>query len=183
MVTEADDAVSPKLSTSAVLSPITSAGGGGGLIISITDAMRSFLTASSTNSHLSNDLRDLSSSLSLQSTAPYQSLKSIWLGSESGSRPDLSSLLAGSNFVFTSPTPRRKVDSSILWLYCLIPMYLCVWILILVVNLIERGAEGEIEKAGGSSWEEGVWWIGEGHYSEEACEWAFLFLQGSIRLR
>ncbi|KAL1561821.1 hypothetical protein AAHA92_04478 [Salvia divinorum] len=107
MVTEANDAVSPKQSTTAVLSPITSAGG---LIVTITDAMRSFLTTSSTDSRLSEDLRLLSSSLSLQSTASYQSLRTIWFGSESGSRPDLSSLLAGSNFAFTSPAPRQKSE-------------------------------------------------------------------------
>ncbi|XP_057783248.1 uncharacterized protein LOC131001076 [Salvia miltiorrhiza] len=110
MVTEANDAVSSKLSTTAVLSPTTSSSSGGALIISITGAMRSFLTASSTDLHLSEDLRHLSSSLILQSTAPYQSLKTIWFGSEFGSRPDLSSLLAGSNFIFASPTPRQKSE-------------------------------------------------------------------------
>ncbi|XP_042059786.1 uncharacterized protein LOC121804361 [Salvia splendens] len=110
MVTEANDAVSPNLSTTAILSPITSTGGSGDLIVSTTDAMRSFLTISSTDSRLSEDLRHLSSSLSLQSTASYQSLRTIWFGSESGSRADLSSLLAGSNFVFTSPAPRQKSE-------------------------------------------------------------------------
>ncbi|XP_047975217.1 uncharacterized protein LOC125217736 [Salvia hispanica] len=99
---------------SAKLPPITTTAaavsGSGGLIISISDEMRSFLTTSSADSHLSEDLRRLSSSLSLQSSAPYQSLKSIWLGSESDSRPHLSSLLGGSNFIFTSPTPRQKSE-------------------------------------------------------------------------
>lgn len=114
MATEANDAVSPELSTTAS-SPTTSAvtGGGDGVVVSITDELRSFLTSSSTDSHLSEDLRDLSSSLTIQSTVPYKSLKSIWLGSRPGVRPDLSSLLAGSNFVFTSPTPRQKVVSFI----------------------------------------------------------------------
>ncbi|KAH6774073.1 ER-based factor for assembly of V-ATPase [Perilla frutescens var. hirtella] len=109
MVTEANDAVASHPST-AVMSPSTSTAAAAGLIISITDATRSFLTTSSANSHLSEDLRDLSSSLSIQSTVPYNSLKTIWFRSKPETRPDLSSLLAGSDFVFTSPKPREKSE-------------------------------------------------------------------------
>ncbi|KAK4400500.1 hypothetical protein Sango_1156100 [Sesamum angolense] len=83
---------------------------GGGLIISITDTIRSFLTTASTDSRLPEDLRDLSSSLIMHSTVPYKSLKTIWFGSECETRPDVSSLLSGSTFVFTSPKPREKSE-------------------------------------------------------------------------
>ncbi|KAL3845499.1 hypothetical protein ACJIZ3_002902 [Penstemon smallii] len=91
----------------AALNPSTTAGG---LIISTTDRIRSFLAASSSDSHLPDDLRDLSSSLIPHSTVPYKSLKSIWFGSDPNIRPDLSVLLSGSNFVFTSPKPREKSE-------------------------------------------------------------------------
>ncbi|KAG8378271.1 hypothetical protein BUALT_Bualt08G0120200 [Buddleja alternifolia] len=112
MVTEKDDVVPPS-----VTSQPSSAGTavtGGGLIISTTDAIRSFLAAASTDSHLSKDLRDLSTSLtrdsSSSSSLPYQSLKTIWLTSQPTIRPHLSSLLSGSNFIFTSPKPREKSE-------------------------------------------------------------------------
>ncbi|KZV37275.1 hypothetical protein F511_14679 [Dorcoceras hygrometricum] len=84
--------------------PITA----GGLIISSTDAIRSFLEAASSDSHLSEDLRDLSSSLIMHSSIPYKSLKRIWIGSDPDTRPDLIALLSGCNFVLTSPKPREK---------------------------------------------------------------------------
>ncbi|KAL6493366.1 hypothetical protein OROGR_032500 [Orobanche gracilis] len=90
--------------------PAATAATGGGLIITITDAIRSFLSASSTDSRLSEELRDLSSSLKLHSTVPYKSLKHIWFGSKPETRPDLSSLLCGSDFVFSSPVPRQKSE-------------------------------------------------------------------------
>ncbi|KAK4422973.1 hypothetical protein Salat_1879900 [Sesamum alatum] len=105
MVSETDDNVSGNFST---IRPAI--GTGGGLIISITDTIRSFLTAASTDSRLPDDLRDLSSSLIMHSTVPYKSLKTIWFGSERETRPDVSSLLSGSNFVFTSPKPREKSE-------------------------------------------------------------------------
>ncbi|KAG8382502.1 hypothetical protein BUALT_Bualt05G0083900 [Buddleja alternifolia] len=91
---------------------VTSQPSSSGLIISTTDAIRSFLTAASTDSHLSEDLRDLSTSLITQSSSslPYQSLKTIWLTSQPTTRPHLSSLLSGSNFIFTSPKPREKSE-------------------------------------------------------------------------
>ncbi|KAL7107748.1 hypothetical protein ACP275_06G074200 [Erythranthe tilingii] len=111
MTTEANDVVSPKLSTTSpppatATATLTS----GGLIISTTDAIRSFITGASTDSHLSEDLRDIASSVTVQSTVPYRSLKAIWLGSECETRPNLSSLLNGCNFIFTSPKPREKSE-------------------------------------------------------------------------
>ncbi|GFQ02954.1 hypothetical protein PHJA_002439200 [Phtheirospermum japonicum] len=103
MVAETKDSL--KLSTT-LPPPAT----GGGLIITTTDAIRTFLTAASTDSHLSKDLRDLSSSLIINSTVPYKSLKTIWFGSGREIRPDLSSLFRGSNFIFTSPKPREKSE-------------------------------------------------------------------------
>ncbi|KAL0364266.1 UNVERIFIED_CONTAM: hypothetical protein Sangu_0524200 [Sesamum angustifolium] len=105
MVSETNDTVSGNFST---ISPATVAGAG--LIISITDTIRSFLTTASTDSRLPEDLRDLSSSLIMHSTVPYKSLKTIWFGSECETRPDVSSLLYGSTFVFTSPKPREKSE-------------------------------------------------------------------------
>ncbi|CAA0811965.1 Unknown protein [Striga hermonthica] len=106
MATETADSI--KLSTN--LPPPATAGSGDGLILSTTDVIRSFLTAASTGSHLPKDLRDISSSLSAHSTVSYKSLRTIWFGSECESRPDLSSLLFGSNFIFTSPKPREKSE-------------------------------------------------------------------------
>ncbi|KAL3645548.1 hypothetical protein CASFOL_010728 [Castilleja foliolosa] len=103
MVTETKDTL--KLSTN-LPPPAT----GGGLIITATDDIRTFLTAASADSHLSKDFRDLSSSLIINSTVPYKSLKTIWFGSRRETRPDLSSLLHGSNFIFTSPKPREKSE-------------------------------------------------------------------------
>ncbi|KAL6547998.1 hypothetical protein OROHE_009703 [Orobanche hederae] len=104
-VTETND--SPKFPTS-FTSPATATNGG--LIISLTDTIHIFLTEASTDSHLSKDLRDLSSSLIMHSTIPCQSLKTIWFGSRRETRPDLSSLLSGANFIFTSPKPREKSE-------------------------------------------------------------------------
>lgn len=129
---EANDAVSPQISTAAVTSPTTSNGGGGGLMLSITEAMRSFLATSSTDTDLSEDLRDLSSSLRNQSTAPYESLKRIWLGSKPDSRPGLTALLSGSGFVFTSPAPREKVDSIVVGLEYLDPTCMCMCVCVCV---------------------------------------------------
>ncbi|GKF07165.1 hypothetical protein Tco_0041389 [Tanacetum coccineum] len=82
-----------------------------GLIISKTKTIQSFLATSSNNTHLSQDLRDIaaSSSLSDDGSISYKSLRSIWLASDPLTRPDLSVLLSGSGFVFTSPKPREKV--------------------------------------------------------------------------
>ncbi|XP_073306784.1 uncharacterized protein [Primulina huaijiensis] len=80
----------------------------GGIIISTTNAIRSFLEAASTDCHLSEDLRDLSSSLIVHSSIPYTSLRSIWIGSEPDKRPDLSAILSGCEFLFAGPKPREK---------------------------------------------------------------------------
>ncbi|KAL8494919.1 hypothetical protein ACS0TY_019185 [Phlomoides rotata] len=109
MATEADVVVQAKLSATSS-PPASDAVTGGGLIITITDVIRSFLGASSTDSRLSEELRDLSSSLKMHSTVPYKSLKDIWFGSKPETRPDLSSLLRGSDFAFTSPVPRQKSE-------------------------------------------------------------------------
>uniref|UniRef100_K4D1S5 Uncharacterized protein n=1 Tax=Solanum lycopersicum TaxID=4081 RepID=K4D1S5_SOLLC len=59
---------------------------------------------------LSNDLRELASSLSDQPTVPYKHLRWVWIGSNLVTRPDLMGLLSGSNFVFCSPKPREKSE-------------------------------------------------------------------------
>lgn len=107
MVSEANDVVSPKTFQPPITTTMLTSGG---LIISTTDPIRSFFTAAaSTDPHLSEDLKNLASSLSLHSTVPYSSLKAIWFGSERETRPSLSSLLSGCEFIFTSPKPREKV--------------------------------------------------------------------------
>ncbi|KAL3522329.1 hypothetical protein ACH5RR_015163 [Cinchona calisaya] len=84
--------------------------GDSGLIISTTESIRSFITMASTNPNLCPDLRDLASSLSPHPSVPYKSLKSIWIGSDSKTRPNLVNLFSGSNFIFTSPKPREKSE-------------------------------------------------------------------------
>ncbi|XP_071737432.1 uncharacterized protein [Rutidosis leptorrhynchoides] len=82
-----------------------------GLILSKTQTLQSFLTASAINPNLSPHLNQIASSLSLHpSSIPYTSLRSIWVASDPSTRPDLSSLLAGSNFVLNSPQPREKSE-------------------------------------------------------------------------
>ncbi|KAK4364646.1 hypothetical protein RND71_016004 [Anisodus tanguticus] len=81
-----------------------------GLIISTTKTIHSFLTGASTEVKLSDDLRQLASSLSDNPTVPYKHLRSIWVGSNPSTRPDLIGLLSGSNFVFSSPKPREKSE-------------------------------------------------------------------------
>ncbi|KAL0421498.1 UNVERIFIED_CONTAM: hypothetical protein Slati_3172700 [Sesamum latifolium] len=83
MVSETNDTVPGNFST---IPPATVTGGG--LIISITDTIRSFLTAASTDSRLPEDLRDLSSSVIMHSSVPYKSLKMIWFGSQCETRPN-----------------------------------------------------------------------------------------------
>lgn len=117
MVTEVDKGVSPKLSE------VPSSG----LVISVTSSINSFLSAASNDSYLSQDLRDLSSSLIVHSTIPYKSLKTIWLRSKRDARPDLYTLLTGSNFVFTSPKPREKVFTIVVR-ESLATTIQCIWI-------------------------------------------------------
>ncbi|KAI5639552.1 hypothetical protein M9H77_00627 [Catharanthus roseus] len=103
-----DDGVT---STTGVAKNATVDGGGnGGLVISTTEIMHSFLRTASVNPDLSQDLRDLASSLTQQTTVPYKSLKSIWVGCDPKSRPNILCLFSGSSFVFTSPKPREKAE-------------------------------------------------------------------------
>lgn len=107
MYMNGDDGVT---STTGVAKNATVDGGGnGGLVISTTEIMHSFLRTASVNTDLSQDLRDLASSLTQQTTVPYKSLKSIWVGCDPKSRPNILCLFSGSSFVFTSPKPREKV--------------------------------------------------------------------------
>ncbi|KAL4565297.1 hypothetical protein LXL04_029385 [Taraxacum kok-saghyz] len=82
-----------------------------GLIISKTEALQSFLSTSINNPHLSPDLRQIASSLSVQpSSVPYKSLRSIWVDSDPSTRPPLSAILTGSHFILKSPQPREKSE-------------------------------------------------------------------------
>lgn len=81
-----------------------------GLIISTTETIRLFLAGASAGVELSDDLRELASSLSDHPTVPYKHLRSVWIGSNPVTRPDLMGLLSGSNFVFCSPKPREKSE-------------------------------------------------------------------------
>ncbi|XP_059642930.1 uncharacterized protein LOC132284818 [Cornus florida] len=81
-----------------------------GLIILNTETIRSFLTSASDDSYLSDDLRRTASSLSIQPSLPYKSIRSLWFASPPSSRPDLIQLFSGSHFIFTSPKPREKSE-------------------------------------------------------------------------
>ncbi|CAH1451051.1 unnamed protein product [Lactuca virosa] len=82
-----------------------------GLIISKTETLQSFLSTSINNPHLSPDLRQIASSLSLRpSSVPYKSLRSIWLASDPSTRPALSAVVTGSHFILNSPQPREKSE-------------------------------------------------------------------------
>nr|GME06715.1 Protein TonB like [Ipomoea batatas] len=82
----------------------------GGLVILANDAIHSFLAASTQDTILSQDLRDLASSLSQRACVSYRALRSIWIGSNPSERPELTSLLCGSGFAFSSPEPRKKSE-------------------------------------------------------------------------
>ncbi|KAL7176348.1 hypothetical protein ACSBR2_029813 [Camellia fascicularis] len=82
----------------------------GGLIISNTETIRSFLITASNDPLLSLDLRKTASDLSVQPSVPYKSLRSVWFASLPSTRPDLLCLFSGSDFVFTSPKPREKSE-------------------------------------------------------------------------
>ncbi|KAA8525864.1 hypothetical protein F0562_007719 [Nyssa sinensis] len=82
----------------------------GGLIISNTDTVRSFLSSASDDASLSVDLRQIASILSSQPSVPYKSLRSLWFASDPSTRPDLLRLFSGSDFIFTSPKPREKSE-------------------------------------------------------------------------
>ncbi|XP_057480154.1 uncharacterized protein LOC130767342 [Actinidia eriantha] len=82
----------------------------GGLTITNTETIRSFLTAASNDPLLPQDLRKTASDLSTRPSVPYKSLRSVWFGSEPSTRPDLLRLFSGSDFVFASPKPREKSE-------------------------------------------------------------------------
>ncbi|THF97460.1 hypothetical protein TEA_029188 [Camellia sinensis var. sinensis] len=82
----------------------------GGLIITNTETIRSFLITASNDPLLSLDLRKTASDLSVQPSVPYKSLRSVWFASLPSTRPDLLCLFSGSDFVFTSPKPREKSE-------------------------------------------------------------------------
>lgn len=85
-------------------------GGNDGLVLSTTETIHSFLAGASSDVELSDDLRELASSLCDHPTLPYKHLRSIWICSNSSTRPDLMVMLFGSNFVFSSPKPREKSE-------------------------------------------------------------------------
>lgn len=84
-----------------------------GLVITVTDSIRSFLLSTSNDSRLSQELRELALTLSSRTNAPYKQIRSIWVGSHADTKPGLISLFSGSNFVFSSPKPREKVKKKI----------------------------------------------------------------------
>ncbi|XP_009771686.1 uncharacterized protein [Nicotiana sylvestris] len=85
-------------------------GGNDGLVLSTTETIHSFLAGALSDVELSDDLRELASSLCDHPTLPYKHLRSIWICSNSSTRPDLMVMLFGSNFVFSSPKPREKSE-------------------------------------------------------------------------
>ncbi|EFH42205.1 hypothetical protein ARALYDRAFT_918360 [Arabidopsis lyrata subsp. lyrata] len=83
---------------------------GAGLILSVTEPMRSFLAIASGDLRLSEELRGIASDLSSKNTVSYKLLRAIWTGSDPLTRPGLLGLFSGSDFVFTSPKPREKSE-------------------------------------------------------------------------
>ncbi|KAL0734537.1 hypothetical protein Bca4012_010747 [Brassica carinata] len=81
-----------------------------GLILSVSEPMRSFLALACDDLRLSDELRDIASDLRSRKTVPYKLLRGIWTGSDPSTRPDLLGLFSGSEFVFTSPKPREKSE-------------------------------------------------------------------------
>nr|VDD17416.1 unnamed protein product [Brassica rapa] len=81
-----------------------------GLIISVTEPLRSFLASACDDRRLSEELRDIASDLRSRNTVPYNLLRAIWTGSDPSTRPALLGLFSGSGFVFTSPKPREKSE-------------------------------------------------------------------------
>ncbi|KAG2241373.1 hypothetical protein Bca52824_096643 [Brassica carinata] len=85
-----------------------------GLILSVSEPMRSFLALACDDLRLSDELRDIASDLRSRKTVPYKLLRGIWTGSDPSTRPDLLGLFSGSEFVFTSPKPREKVFEALI---------------------------------------------------------------------
>ncbi|XP_004496325.1 uncharacterized protein [Cicer arietinum] len=81
-----------------------------GLVISTTDSIRVFLSGASNDATLSPQLRQTSSDLLIQSELPYEPLRAVWIASHPSTRPDLTRLLSGTRFVFSSPKPREKSE-------------------------------------------------------------------------
>lgn len=81
----------------------------GGLLISSSDPIRSFLhIASKDSSELPLELQTLASELSAKGSIPYKSLRAIWSAAPPSVKPPLSVLFSGANFIFCSPKPREK---------------------------------------------------------------------------
>ncbi|KAK7379785.1 hypothetical protein VNO78_34304 [Psophocarpus tetragonolobus] len=81
-----------------------------GLVISTTDPIRIFLSGASKDATLSDELRQTSSDLLLQSEVPYAPLRAVWMASDSSTRPELTRLFSGTRFAFSSPKPREKSE-------------------------------------------------------------------------
>ncbi|AES62207.1 putative ATPase, vacuolar ER assembly factor, Vma12 [Medicago truncatula] len=81
-----------------------------GLIISSTHFIRAFLSEASTDTTLSAELRQKCSDLIAQSNVPYEPLRAIWIASDPSTRPELTQLLWGTSFIFSSPKPREKSE-------------------------------------------------------------------------
>ncbi|GFS32594.1 hypothetical protein Acr_00g0023380 [Actinidia rufa] len=82
----------------------------GGLTITNTETIRSFLISASKDPLLPQELRKTASDLSSRPAVPYKSLRSVCFGSEPSTRPGLLRLFSGSDFVFASPKPREKSE-------------------------------------------------------------------------
>uniref|UniRef100_A0A2N9GAM4 ATPase, vacuolar ER assembly factor, Vma12 n=1 Tax=Fagus sylvatica TaxID=28930 RepID=A0A2N9GAM4_FAGSY len=81
-----------------------------GLVISTTEAIRSFLSTATNDPHLSPELQQIASDLFSQDNVAYKSLRALWFASKPSTRPALIQLFSGSNFIFTSPKPREKSE-------------------------------------------------------------------------
>ncbi|XP_058770003.1 uncharacterized protein LOC131643719 [Vicia villosa] len=81
-----------------------------GLVLSTTNSIRVFLSGASNDPTLSSQLRQTSSDLLLQSQIPYEPFRAVWIASDPSTRPELTPLLSGTGFLFSSPKPREKSE-------------------------------------------------------------------------
>lgn len=85
--------------------------GTGGLVVKNNDTIRAFLLLASANEQLlPEQLRDLASDLSSQGSVPYRSLRSVWSSLPASTRPSITGIFSGAEFVFASPKPRVKSE-------------------------------------------------------------------------
>lgn len=83
-----------------------------GLVISSNDSILSFINSAARDPKLSQELQQIASDLSSKPNVPYKFLRALWFASNVARRPNWIQLLAGSDFILSSPKPREKVNAN-----------------------------------------------------------------------